>query len=49
MEKIDFTIEAICNWIQEELGHTSNVENSLILPEMTKALAELVSARVNAY
>ena len=49
MEKVDKTIEVICDWIQEELKHTSNIEDSTILPEMTKALAGLVSARASAY
>ena len=41
------TIEAICIWIQEKLkDDRSKVDNFNEVSEMTKALAELVSARV---
>lgn len=45
MEKVDKTIEAISEWIQKELGDTNNIQVMSILPDMTKALAELVTAR----
>lgn len=44
MENVDKTIDMLCNWIQEELKSDVGIENR-ILPEMVKALAELVSAR----
>lgn len=44
---VEKTIEIICDWIQEELKHCCAMETSMLLPEMTKALAELVSARAN--
>lgn len=44
---VDKTIEIICDWIQSELKHVGSMENSMILPEMTKALAELLSARAS--
>lgn len=48
MEEVDKTIDAICTWIQGELEQTCSASASMALPEMTKALAELVSARTNA-
>lgn len=47
VENVDKTIDAICDWIRENLGMTSHNEQSVIVPEMVKALAELVSARDN--
>lgn len=47
MEKVDMTIEAICNWIQKNLENENNNEVFLILPQMTKALAELVAAKAS--
>lgn len=44
MEDVDKTIGYICDWIQKNLGEAGSMEWSMILPEMTKALAELVSA-----
>ena len=47
MDSVDMTIEAICIWIQEKLkDDRSKVDNFNEVSEMTKALAELVSARV---
>lgn len=43
--KVDKTIDAICDWIQSELKGTGSMENSMILPETIKDLAELVTAR----
>lgn len=45
MEKVDQTINAVCEWIQENLTKTSCMTPTTIMPEMVKALAELVSAR----
>ena len=42
MKKVDETIETICDWIRKELNDASLMESG-DLPEMTKALAELVS------
>lgn len=47
MEKIDRTIDAICEWIQEGLKTPGITQADSIIPELTKALAELVSARGN--
>lgn len=44
--KVDKTIDSICNWIQEELKR----ENESDIPkiaELTKALADLITARAN--
>jgi|GEM_PF-3294846 len=49
MENVDETIKNICEWIQKELSETNSLQGSNVLPEMTKALAELVSARASAY
>ena len=43
LEKIDKTIEVLCDTIQRETK-TSGYVNE-IMPDMVKALAELVSAR----
>mgnify|MGYP007084812203 CR=1 FL=1 len=45
MESVDKTIDAICDWIQDELKQAGSAEESMLLPEMTKSLAELVTAR----
>lgn len=44
MEKVDKTIDALCDWIQIVLNSEVSVEKN-DLSEMVKALAELVSAR----
>lgn len=45
MDKVDETIEAICDWIQEELDeYYCDQKNNNILPEMIKSLAMLTSA-----
>lgn len=46
LEKVDETINAVCNWIQQELDETKCMD-ACELVAMTKALAELVSAREN--
>lgn len=43
-EQLDKTITAISQWIQEQFEQ-GYVSGDINLPEMTKALAELVSAR----
>lgn len=41
-ENVDKTIDAICGWIQDKI----NINDSpMVISEMTKALAELISAR----
>ena len=49
MENIDKVINSVCDWIQGELKQTGSTEDSMILPEMIKALAELVSASSQDY
>lgn len=45
MEKeIDKTIEVICKQIQK-MSESENITEISIVPDMTKALAELISAR----
>lgn len=48
MKDVDKTISSICDWIQKNLRETGSMEPSMILPELTKALAELVTARAVA-
>lgn len=45
MDEVDETIEMICEWIQAELKESNSIQENNSLPEMIKALAELVSAR----
>lgn len=47
MEKVDEAIDAICDWIQKEVKSPNAIQSNSIIPELTKALAELVSAREN--
>lgn len=42
---MDDTIGTICEWVQSNLKQTSNMDQSMMVPEMIKALAELISAR----
>lgn len=44
-ENIDKTIDAICNWIQETIKACPSGRGDYAIPETTRALAELVSAR----
>ncbi len=44
MEKVDKTIDDICNWIQKNLEETGSMSESDIMPKMISALADLVSA-----
>lgn len=48
MQKVDETINALCDWIQHSLKDVNAVQEGGILPDMVKALAELVSARSSA-
>ncbi|EET60377.1 hypothetical protein BRYFOR_07573 [Marvinbryantia formatexigens DSM 14469] len=45
MDKVDETIESICDWIQVQIKESDGMYDGSVVPEMTKALAELVSAR----
>ena len=45
MDGVDKTIDAISEWIRKELENSGAVQDNSILPDMAKALAELVSAR----
>lgn len=45
MKNVDKTIDALCNWVQKELKNTDSTPDYSELPEMVKALAQLVSAR----
>lgn len=46
-QKLEETITAICEWIQKQLEDESLYEGGRV-PEMTKALAELVKAKTDA-
>lgn len=43
-ETLEQTVSRICEWIQEELKNTSSGQTESILPEVIRALAELVRA-----
>lgn len=43
--KVDNTIEKLCDFLQEETERVASIYESQELVEMTKALAELMSAR----
>nr|DAL98426.1 MAG TPA: hypothetical protein [Caudoviricetes sp.] len=45
MEKVDKTIENICDWIDEQIVDVNCFQESSILPEMISALAEIIKAR----
>lgn len=47
LEKVDETINTICDWMQKEFKDVNGFgENTLpVMADMTRALAELVSAR----
>lgn len=49
MENIDETVDAICKWIQRNLESPKCTEDSTILPEMTNALAALITAKAQSY
>ena len=44
IKTLEQTIRCICEWIQEELKNTSSGQTESILPEVIRALAELVRA-----
>lgn len=46
MEKVDQTINAVCEWIQENLTDIGCMESTVVMPEMVKALAELVNSQI---
>lgn len=43
-ETLEQTIIRICEWVQEELKNTSGDQTESILPEVIRALAELIRA-----
>lgn len=43
--KVDKTIEKLCDFLQKETERVESIYESQELAEMTKALAELMSAR----
>ncbi len=43
--KVDKTIEELCDFLQKETARVASIYESQELAEMTKALAELMSAR----
>ena len=43
--KVDNTIEKLCDFLQKETERVASIYESQELTEMTKALAELMSAR----
>lgn len=45
MEKIDETIENICDWINDRLNDSMVVEDAYATADMVTALADLVTAR----
>ena len=45
MEKIDETIENICDWINDRLNDSMLVEDAYATADMVTALADLVTAR----
>ena len=50
LDSVDKTITAICDWIQKKLEADDLTEDTkTYVAEMTKALAELVSARADCY
>ena len=50
MDSVDKTITVICDWSQKKLEADDLTEdNKTYVSEMTKALAELVSARADCY
>jgi len=43
-KEIEKTVSDICDWIREELKNTSGSHTESILPEIIRALADLVRA-----
>ena len=46
-ENIKETIKALCDWVQEELENIDGNDKESIVPEMIKALAELINTYRN--
>nr|DAQ44768.1 MAG TPA: hypothetical protein [Bacteriophage sp.] len=44
-KELEKTISCICDWIREEMKNTSNCQTESIMPEVIRALADLVRAR----
>ena len=44
-QKVDTAIECVCDFLKTEIEKVSSIYESQELTELTKALAELVSAR----
>lgn len=42
--KISETINALCDWIQEELENASSVQTESILPTVIEATAKLINS-----
>ena len=49
LETVDETIEKLCGFVQEELESDLTANDCGDLPELVKALAELISARAINY
>ncbi len=49
MQRIETTINNICDWIEEQLKNTSSMQTESVLPEMISALADLVIAQGEFY
>lgn len=49
LETVDETIEKLCGFIQEELESDLTANDCGNLPDLIKALAELISARAINY
>lgn len=47
-KEVDDTINEICKWVKKNINE-GDYEDKKILPEITKALAELISARAAFY
>ena len=43
-KKVVETINALCDWVQEELENIDGNDKESIMPEMIEALAELINA-----
>lgn len=43
-KKVVETINALCDWVQKELGSIDGNDKESIMPEMIEALTELIKA-----
>ena len=43
-KKVVETINALCDWVKEELGNIDGNDKESIMPEMIEALTELIKA-----